>query len=214
VSWAVEANHAGGYSYRLAPAAGPLTEPEFQKIPLRFVGQQTLRWGGMQTRRFSLPHSLCQSTVDFFTVTSSGQDRTGQDSKRSRVNQWYVRTQNRRARARWLRDLLQRHLCNGAKTHAIRFDLARRFCPNKLWTRRRFCPDKLVVLLWTRILSCLDSFLDAFGLRRKGRCLQGQCGVSTLSRERTDSNHTAATHQCALHPERRRDLALYGYKTT
>lgn len=46
VAWAVEANHAGGYSYRLAPAAGPLTEAEFQKMHLKFVGQQRLRWGG------------------------------------------------------------------------------------------------------------------------------------------------------------------------
>ena len=46
VAWAVEANHAGGYSYRLAPAAGPLTEAEFQKMHLKFVGQQRLRWSG------------------------------------------------------------------------------------------------------------------------------------------------------------------------
>lgn len=46
VTWAVEANHGGGYSYRLAPAAGPLTEKEFQKMPLKFVGQQHLRWDG------------------------------------------------------------------------------------------------------------------------------------------------------------------------
>jgi hypothetical protein len=35
-----EANHGGGYSYRLAPANGPLTEETFGKIPLKFVGQQ------------------------------------------------------------------------------------------------------------------------------------------------------------------------------
>jgi hypothetical protein len=46
VSWTIEANHAGGYLYRLAPADGPLTEEEFQKMPLEFVGQQGLRWGG------------------------------------------------------------------------------------------------------------------------------------------------------------------------
>merc|ERR1712166_1395789 len=46
VSWTIEANHGGGYSYRLAPAAGPLNELSFAKIPLRFVGAQKLRWGG------------------------------------------------------------------------------------------------------------------------------------------------------------------------
>lgn len=47
VSWSIEANHAGGYQYRLAPKSGPLTEEEFQKMPLSFVGQQSLRWGGV-----------------------------------------------------------------------------------------------------------------------------------------------------------------------
>jgi lytic starch monooxygenase len=39
-------SHAGGYQYRLAPAAGSLLESDFQKTPLQFVGQQGLRWGG------------------------------------------------------------------------------------------------------------------------------------------------------------------------
>ena len=46
VSWTIEANHAGGYLYRLAPADGPLTEEVFNKMPLEFVGQQSFRWGG------------------------------------------------------------------------------------------------------------------------------------------------------------------------
>lgn len=46
VTWSIEANHAGGYLYRLAPADGPITEEEFNKIPLEFVGQQGFRWGG------------------------------------------------------------------------------------------------------------------------------------------------------------------------
>lgn len=46
VSWTIEANHGGGYAYRLAPANGALTEATFGKIPLDFVGQQMLRWGG------------------------------------------------------------------------------------------------------------------------------------------------------------------------
>ena len=50
VTWAIEANHAGGYAYRLCPKekeGGPrLTEECFQQTPLRFVGQQGLRWNG------------------------------------------------------------------------------------------------------------------------------------------------------------------------
>ena len=36
--WSVMANHGGGYAYRIAPADGPLTETEFRKNPLNFVG--------------------------------------------------------------------------------------------------------------------------------------------------------------------------------
>ena len=34
------------YSYRLAPADKPLTEEQFRKMPLDFVGPGILRWGG------------------------------------------------------------------------------------------------------------------------------------------------------------------------
>jgi hypothetical protein len=46
VSWTMEANHAGGYQYRLTPKAYPLTEDAFQQLPLSFVGMQGLRWAG------------------------------------------------------------------------------------------------------------------------------------------------------------------------
>lgn len=46
VSWTIEANHAGGYLYRLCPANEPLTEECFQKLPLEFVGKQGFKWGG------------------------------------------------------------------------------------------------------------------------------------------------------------------------
>ena len=36
----------GGYQYRLCPANSPLDEDCFQKRPLAFVGQASLRWGG------------------------------------------------------------------------------------------------------------------------------------------------------------------------
>ena len=39
--------HGGGYQYRLARrTASPVTEADFQKMPLAFTGQQGLRWGG------------------------------------------------------------------------------------------------------------------------------------------------------------------------
>ena len=39
-------DHGGGYAYRLAPGDGPLTEEEFRKTPLNFVGLSALRWDG------------------------------------------------------------------------------------------------------------------------------------------------------------------------
>lgn len=47
VAWTIEANHGGGYQYRLAPATERLTEAAFQRTPLAFVGRQRLRWGGV-----------------------------------------------------------------------------------------------------------------------------------------------------------------------
>ena len=44
--WTVSAHHGGGYAYRLAPVDGPLTEEAFRKMPLDFVGNSILRWGG------------------------------------------------------------------------------------------------------------------------------------------------------------------------
>jgi len=46
VSWTIEANHAGGYSYRLCSVQDELNEACFQKTPLAFVGLQGLRWAG------------------------------------------------------------------------------------------------------------------------------------------------------------------------
>ena len=47
VAWVQKAWHGGGYSYRLAPAGAALTEAAFQKMPLDFVGNSSLRWGGV-----------------------------------------------------------------------------------------------------------------------------------------------------------------------
>jgi len=45
VSWAIAANHGGGYQYRLCPKTEALTEECFKRMPLAFVGdKQVLRW--------------------------------------------------------------------------------------------------------------------------------------------------------------------------
>lgn len=38
VEWVIDANHGGGYHYRLCPASVPLTEECFSRTPLRFAG--------------------------------------------------------------------------------------------------------------------------------------------------------------------------------
>jgi len=47
VGWTVKAFHGGGYQYRLCPADSDLTEKCFQSHPLDFIGQSSLRWGGL-----------------------------------------------------------------------------------------------------------------------------------------------------------------------
>ena len=45
VAWTIQANHGGGYQYRLCPRNEELTEECFQKNPLRFTGLQSFKWG-------------------------------------------------------------------------------------------------------------------------------------------------------------------------
>jgi len=45
ISWAVIANHGGGYQYRLCPKSSPQTEECFQNMPLDFYGdEQFIQW--------------------------------------------------------------------------------------------------------------------------------------------------------------------------
>merc|ERR1712070_651043 len=53
VSWTLQANHGGGYSYRLCPASSSLDEDCFNKQPLTMVGKSALRWGGVGARTLS-----------------------------------------------------------------------------------------------------------------------------------------------------------------
>merc|ERR1711924_325603 len=52
VKWALQANHGGGYQYRLCPASEPLTEECFFKTPLDFVGKQRYEWVNGETFEF------------------------------------------------------------------------------------------------------------------------------------------------------------------
>lgn len=50
VAWTIQANHGGGYSYRLCPLTSTLDEDCFNKHPVPMVGQSALRWGGIGGR--------------------------------------------------------------------------------------------------------------------------------------------------------------------
>jgi len=53
VSWALKAWHGGGYSYRLCEVGNELNEACFQKTPLDFTGNSSLRWGGVGGKALS-----------------------------------------------------------------------------------------------------------------------------------------------------------------
>jgi hypothetical protein len=55
--WTVAANHGGGYAYRMAPLDSALTEQDFQKMPLEFVGHSILRWDGDQSTQLEFNSS-------------------------------------------------------------------------------------------------------------------------------------------------------------
>jgi len=58
VAWGINANHGGGYQYRLCPAQSELSQECFERTPLAFVGQtQWLQhgWGMDRTNRVEIP---------------------------------------------------------------------------------------------------------------------------------------------------------------
>ena len=63
VGWTVAANHGGGYAYRLAPLDSPLDEVTFAKMPLDFVGESILRWGGDHSTQLPFNSSAVSMTV-------------------------------------------------------------------------------------------------------------------------------------------------------
>lgn len=67
VAWAVNANHGGGYSYRLCKSSETVTEECFQRMPLRFAGdKQWLQW-----RQASAGNHSTMSRVEIPRVTVS-----------------------------------------------------------------------------------------------------------------------------------------------
>ncbi len=62
VSWSIEANHGGGYLYRLCPADSELDEDCFRKNPLEFTGKQVLRWGGKNGTQIEIDVSVMAAT--------------------------------------------------------------------------------------------------------------------------------------------------------
>ena len=79
VSWQVRNNHGGGYSYRLCPAAMPLTEECFQANHLEFVADKAgLQFADgsiemIQPVHVSLAPSLCvRARVGFSSLVSTG----------------------------------------------------------------------------------------------------------------------------------------------
>ena len=47
VGWSIQANHGGGYNYRLCKADSTLDEDCFKRTPLDFVGRSSFRWNGV-----------------------------------------------------------------------------------------------------------------------------------------------------------------------
>jgi hypothetical protein len=58
VAWGINANHGGGYQYRLCPAESEITQECFERTPLAFVGEtQWLQygWGMDRSNRVEIP---------------------------------------------------------------------------------------------------------------------------------------------------------------
>lgn len=57
VAWAILANHGGGYSWRICPKNGDVSEACFQRNVLKFVGNKTtIRYGDVEIYDQKLPH--------------------------------------------------------------------------------------------------------------------------------------------------------------
>jgi len=66
VAWTLQANHGGGYSYRLCPLGSTLDEDCFNKVGLPMVGKSKLRWGGVGGKEIAF------DAVDVTTGTKAG----------------------------------------------------------------------------------------------------------------------------------------------
>jgi hypothetical protein len=71
VGFSLKYQHGGGYLYRLAPAAAPLTEALLNEMVLPFVGESYLRWDG--DARTQLAFNATRTAVGTVPVGSSWQ---------------------------------------------------------------------------------------------------------------------------------------------
>jgi len=72
VAWAITANHGGGYSYRLCPKSGNVSEECFQRHVLRFAGdKQWIQYGSMEQMGDALSDSVALPRVELPLVRIS-----------------------------------------------------------------------------------------------------------------------------------------------
>lgn len=88
VSWTLKAWHGGGYTYRIAPADEPLTEALFQKTPLDFVGNSSLRWGGVNGEKLSFDSAARGWQVSTGVVPEGSMWRKNPIPRT--VNEWFM----------------------------------------------------------------------------------------------------------------------------
>ena len=77
-----------GYTYRLAPADAPLTEETFNKISLKFVGNPSLRWGGVGGERLFFNSTAKGWEVSEGTVPAGSMWRENPIART--VNEWFM----------------------------------------------------------------------------------------------------------------------------
>jgi hypothetical protein len=71
VVWGLRANHGGGYQLRLCPRSAELSEACFQKMPLPFVGKQSLQYGN--GTRISIPSKYAHENGSVAAITADNQ---------------------------------------------------------------------------------------------------------------------------------------------
>merc|ERR1719198_1568371 len=148
VGWTVSAHHGGGYAYRLAKADEPLTEENFRKLPLDFVGNSILRWGGDRGSQIEF------NTTERGWETRVGTVPPGRHGENSPSRQRYGSAKARPSSpcARRARPASRR--CHGVGgtpgcASVLATQMAARCCPTwRWWTSFRFPPPSPLASTW------------------------------------------------------------------